>query len=406
MSTPARLPRTADSGLIELRIPPKDIKRLDDPHDENRYAYECQVPVSEAAKLIIGSANPRKQDLGKSLSRDIFRTLQTEPELFHLRNRGIWVAAARAEYDNQKQTLILHCPQNSEQRYGVVDGGHTTAIIIEFMRSLAEQPNEPARPVPHVILHVRVGVEDALEEMAVSLNRSTQLKEYALDDFKGEFDELKTVFGKLPFANDIGYTENEDKEYDVLDLIQRLTLFCVGIYPNRGDSHPVVSYASKAKCLQQFVKSKESYLAMKPIMIDCFRLVDQIEVLLPEVSGSERFGNFNFVRKQKPVLAASLKGVHTNAVAETWKSGYSVSEAVLYPLASSLRVLVRAKNDGTVIGWRQDPVKFFKTNGSDLFDYVRKYYDGAAKSLTALGKNTEFWAKLHHAAYVALHPED
>jgi hypothetical protein len=43
---------------------------------------------------------------------------------------------------------------------------------------------------------------------------------------------------------------------------------------------------------------------------------------------------------------------------------------------------------------------------SDLFEYVRKFYDGAAKSLTALGKNSEFWSKLHHAAYVALHPED
>lgn len=406
MSTPARFPRKSEIESIELRIPPKDIKRLDDPHDENRYAYECQVPVNEAAKLIIGSANPRKQDLGKSLSRDILRTLQTEPELFHLRNRGIWVAAARAEYDNQKQTLTLHCPQDSDQRYGVVDGGHTKAIIDEFLRGLVEQPVDTPRPTPHVILHVRVGVEDALEEMAVSLNRSTQLKEYALDDFRGEFDEIKKIFAKTPFANDIGYTENEAKEYDVLDVIQRLTLFCVGIYPNRGDAHPIVSYSSKAKCLQQFVKSKEHYLALEPIMADCFRLPDQIEVLLPEVSGSERFGNFNFVRKQKPIMAPSLKNVLTNGISENWKSGYSVSEAVLYPLAASLRVLVRAKADGTVLGWRQDPVKFFKTNGGDLFEYVRKYYDGAAKSLTALGKNSEFWAKLHHSAYVALHPED
>src|SRR5207253_4357284 len=139
MSTPARFPRYSESGTIELRISPKDIKRLDDPHDDSRYAYECQVPVTEAAKLVIGSANPRKQDLGKPLSKDILRTLQTEPELFHLRNRGIWVAASRAEYDNQKQTLTLYCPQNSDQRYGVVDGGHTKAIIDEFLRGLAEQ---------------------------------------------------------------------------------------------------------------------------------------------------------------------------------------------------------------------------------------------------------------------------
>jgi hypothetical protein len=34
MSTPQRFPRLSE--VAELRVPPKDIKRLDDPHDENR----------------------------------------------------------------------------------------------------------------------------------------------------------------------------------------------------------------------------------------------------------------------------------------------------------------------------------------------------------------------------------
>ncbi len=332
-------------------------------------------------------------------------TLKSEPDQFHLRNRGIWVAAKSAEYDNQKQTLILRCPQGSNERYGVVDGGHTQAIIAEFLKSPQEQSNGKTA-VPYVMLHVRIGVEDYLEEMAVSLNRSTQLKEYALDDFSGEFDQLKAIFKTTSFGQDIGYTENEFKEYDVLDVIQRLTLFCVGLYPNRGDAHPTVAYSSKAKCLQQFTRDKDKYLALAPIMEDCFRLVDQIEVFLPELSQSERFGGYNFARKQKPRLPASLKGVAVPAGYESWKSSYSVSEAVLYPLAASLRVLVKARPDGTVVGWRTDPAKFFRKHGSDLFEYVKDYYNNAGKSLTALGKKAEFWAKLQHAAYVALHPED
>jgi hypothetical protein len=403
MSNPQRFPRLASE--ITLHVAPRDIKRLDDPFDDSRYSYEAQIPVTEAAKLIIGNANPRKQDLEKPLSRQILRTLQSEPELFHLRNRGIWVAASRAEYDNQKQALVLHCPQTTEERYGIVDGGHTWAIIEEFLKSSASQTGSQTR-TPYVMVHVRVGVEDELEDMAVSLNRSTQLKEYALDDFKGEFDTLKKLLEKESFSGEIGYTENEFKEYDVLDLIQRLTLFCVGIYPNRGDSQPVVAYSSKAKCLQQFVRDKEKYLALRPVIADCFRLPDQLEVLLPEVSGSERFGGFNFARKQKDRVPASLKGVPTNGVVENWKSSYDVSEAILYPLAASLRVLVKSKPDGTVLGWRREPVKFFRENGRELFDYARKYYDDAGKSLTAVGKNSEFWAKLHHVAYVALHPED
>ena len=399
---------------IALRIPPQDIKRLDDPHDDNRYAYECQVPVTEATKLEIGTANPRKQDLEKPLSREIRNSLDQAPDVFHLRNRGIWVAARRAEYDNQKQILLLDCQQTTEERYGVVDGGHTKAILSRFLDEKRECPevrrdaagSPILKPMPYVNLHIRVGVEDNLEDMAVCLNRSTQLKEYALDDFRGEFDKLKEIFASEKFAGEIGYTENEDKEYDVLDVIQRLTLFCVGIYPNSKDLHPTIAYSSKAKCLQQYVAQKEKYLALRPIMADCFRLVDQIEVMLPVVSGSEKFAKFNFAKKQKPRVPASLKGLRTDVGGEKWDLSCNVSEAVVYPLSASLRVLVRAKADGTVMGWRQDPVRFFRQHGRELFDDVRGCYDDAGKSLTTLGKKTEFWAKLHKTAYVALHPED
>ena len=231
-------------------------------------------------------------------------------------------------------------------------------------------------------------------------------KEYTLDDFKGEFDELKELLSSEPFSEDIGYTENAFREYDVLDLIQRLTLFCTALYPNTGDSQPIIAYRSKAKCLEQFVNEKSKYLAMRPIISACFKLPDKIAVLLPEVSGSEKFGRFTFARRQNPEPTASLKGEARHRDVENWNSEYAISEAVIYPLTASLRVLVRSKSDGTILGWRQDPVRFFKKNGRSLFKSVRRYYDDAGKSLTALGKNSEFWSKLHHAAYVALHPED
>ena len=165
MSTPERFPRYPQ--FLELRVSPKDIKRLDDPHDDGRYSYECQLPVTEATKLILGTANPRKQDREKPLSRQILRTLQQEPESFHLRNRGIWVAAKRAEYDNQKQILTLECPDDPNARYGVIDGGHTWAMIDEYLKWVAEQEVKP-KLTPFVMVHVRFGVEDALEQMVES----------------------------------------------------------------------------------------------------------------------------------------------------------------------------------------------------------------------------------------------
>jgi hypothetical protein len=417
-STSASTPISV-SPLIELTVPPKNLKRLDDPHDNSRYAYECQVPVTEAAKLVIGRANPRKQDLKKKLAVDIGESLSVTPDIFHLKNRGLWVAASKAEYDNQTQTLSLWCPQGpQEKRYGIVDGGHTKAIIDEYLASLAadgstkfENGVPKLEPMPYVAVHIKVGVEDSLEDMAVCLNRSSQLKEYALADFQGEFDDLKALLDKESFGKDIGYTENEQTDYDVLDVIQRLTLFCVGVYPNSGEgSHPVVAYASKAKCLEQFLAHKKKFLALAPIIAECFRLPDQVEVLLPAASGSNKFGGFNFARTRpkgsasKP--AASLRGLPTNGVVKAWGAEYKVSEAIIYPVAAALRVLIRTKKDGTVVGWREDPVKFFQAHGHKLFGIVRQFYDDAGKSLTAVGKNSEFWGKLHHAAYVAAFPPE
>lgn len=409
----------ATPSVIELVVPPKNIKRLDDPHDGGRYAYECQVPVVEASKLIIGRANPRKQDLKKKLATEIADSLAVTPDMFHLKNRGIWVAASKAEYDNQSHVLTLWCPQGpAEKRYGIVDGGHTKAIIDEYLAAIQADASTTFEsglpkldPMPYVALHIRVGVEDSLEDMAVCLNRSSQLKEYALADFQGEFDALKALLDKEPFGTEIGYTENEQKDYDVLDVIQRLTLFCVGLYPNTGEgSQPVVAYASKAKCLEQYLGNKAAFLALAPIIPDCFRLPDQVEVLLPQASGSPRFGGYNFARVKpkgsasKP--ATSLKGLPTNGLVKTWGAEYKISEAVIYPVTAALRVLVRSKKDGTVLGWREDPIKFFQKNGHKLFAHVRKFYDDAGKSLTAIGKNSEFWGKLHHAAYVAAFPPE
>src|SRR5579864_4205150 len=136
----SRFPRLA-SGEIQLKVSPKDIKRLDDPYEEGRYSYEALIPITEAEKLIIGNANPRSQNTLSSLPKEIRKSLEEAPTLFHLKNRGVWIAAKKAEYDNQAGILSLFCPQTEEERYGAVDGGHTLAVIQEYLNELRSDPS-------------------------------------------------------------------------------------------------------------------------------------------------------------------------------------------------------------------------------------------------------------------------
>jgi hypothetical protein len=87
----------------------------------------------------------------------------------------------------------------------------------------------------------------------------------------------------LAFGKQIAYTENEPGEYDILDVIRRLTVFCKELFPGKSGKHPVIAYASKSKCLELFLTNKKQFLALRPILVDCFRLHDQIEVMMPLV---------------------------------------------------------------------------------------------------------------------------
>ncbi|MBI3994608.1 MAG: AIPR family protein [Nitrospirae bacterium] len=388
---------------ITLSIPPKDIKRLEDPFDRRRYVYEVQAPISEVAKLPIGNANPRQQNLNSRISRDIRDTLNSTPDLFHLKNRGIWVAVESADYDNQTGKLILNCPQNSSKAYGTIDGGHTLANIRQFLNDRKED-GEARGKMPYVMLHIRVGIEDELPDLVETLNRSAQLKEYTLLNYKGEFDELEKLLRKESFGQEIDYKENGEGEYDIVDVLQRLALFSNEIFPGKYGRHPIEAYRSKAKCLDYYLANKKGFLSLAPVIGDCFRLPDQIERMLPEISGSGRFGGFQFAQRlRKPEMRISIRNISPGGGIRSWDRSYNVSTGVTFPLTASLRVLISRRKDGSIVGWKQDPVDFFMKHGRDLFQPIN---DSPDKSPSVLGKDPHFWERLYHLTYECLHPEE
>lgn len=404
-------PSTVSTAVVELKVPPQYLKRIPDPHSSTRYSYVGSLPISEARKILIGNANPRGQNPNSSVYRDISQSLQDNGEVFHLLNRGLWVSASDASYDNTTQKLTLKYPlvEDADQKGGILDGGHTWRAIDNYLKAL-EENGKDLDPEPWLDVRVRVKAGDIVPQMAGALNTSAQLRPFSLANFAGELKELKEMAKeRLPFFDEIAFTENEGmgengnaKEYDVLDLLQRLTLYNTMLFPNtRFDQQPVIAYYAKSKLLDLYVNNKQSYLSMSDIVLDVFRMPDIVEAVLPALIKGGKFGNYTFARGLKnPKVATSLAGLNGK-----FKAPYEINRSVVLPLAAALRPLAGKKADGSM-KWREKPIEFFHDHGKELFQILLDhYYNKVARSLSQLGKSGELWQALHSTVYGIVHPE-
>src|SRR5262249_55195249 len=154
-------------------------------------------------------------------------------DTFHVKNRGITYFCERFQYDNAKKLLTVTLPEvavdDDEPKYGIADGGHTYAVIQETMNRLAELREKDGWSIPYVRIHFIAGTPHFAttdEEIVEALNTSSQVQQFTLDEYGGEFNELKDALSKAGFDIDlIAFRENEEKAWTVLEIIQRMACF-------------------------------------------------------------------------------------------------------------------------------------------------------------------------------------
>src|SRR5262245_54785048 len=138
---------TASSKSVVLSVPDNDfVKRLKDPYSDHLYHLEAILPFGEVAKLDRGNANLRPPDRRKPAYKAMTETVESDPESFHVQNRGITYLCERFQHDNSKGLLTVTVPMtpNGEQeldndrKFGVGDGGHTYGVIEDTIKRSAE----------------------------------------------------------------------------------------------------------------------------------------------------------------------------------------------------------------------------------------------------------------------------
>lgn len=357
------------------------------------YNVEHHVMLVKAIDVPSGitlEPNPRAESerINYSIYKTVKKSLErSDDATFHLKNKGITILAHKVEIGDDKKTATLYLGEND----GIADGGHTYRII------LAAQNEKTCPDTQYVKFEVITGAEALGVDITEGLNTTVQVEPSSLDNLRGRFDWIKKTIKDMPYASEIGYEENENKEYDVRDIVSLLTMFNVQHFPST--SHPKMAYVSKAKCLELYEKEQASFEMLQPILKDILYLADYVSV-----KGYERCN-------EEGMHPGGWVGVYEGKKKDQkfffmdTELKYRLYDAALYPILGALRFLVEKKKGDTVYSWRLNS-----------FDEVKKFFDSIAPKLLSttynmslvfgrkpnpIGKSDNHWEQLYQT--VELH---
>jgi len=379
-----------------IEVTPRDnehIKRLNDPADTGLFHLETWLPFSAAAKLERGNANVRPASQKKKPFRDMINTVENSPSTFHRKNRGIIYVCEKFEFDNKNRILRLTIPdidpddfedlENGELKFGIADGGHTFEVIQQTVARMNELRERDGWAEPFVRVHFLAGQgfeSGELEQLVEALNTSSQVQQFTLDEYQNKFDELKEALQSGGFdPSVVAFRENEDKEWDVRDVVQRLACF---LKERWKTTQPASMYRSKGKALDLYTNEATH---------DEFRKLYDVAgdiVMLPEFIQSEFSRDTGKGRKFGKLRAVKTLKKPWTPAGTSYTTDHEMDLAASLPIAAAFRELLELKDDRYY--WRVDYKEVFKAAADELYKTLLNKVR-TAKAVNSLGADTEYW---------------
>lgn len=356
---------------------------LNQPTDSTSYNIEHNILLCKAMEVPSGiskAPNPREQNIDRKIYKDIRKSLENSGEpTFHLKNKGITILARKVEYSEDKKIATILLAEGD----GIVDGGHTYEII------MASKGENLCPENQYVRIEVITGIpKNMFVDITEGLNTAVQVQEASLANLKGEFKWIREILHEKPYAAQIAYRENEDKEFDIRELISLMTLFNVELFPD-GTKHPKEAYISKSKCLDTYIANIDSYKKLAGILTDILELHDYVSL-----KSREKYNDTHGGR------AGGMAGVYEKRKRGKYKylfsgeeSEYKMYDAALYPILGALRFLVVEK-DGKYV-WRlksfEDVKEFFNRVAAELVSITYETSLKYGRKPNAIGKDENHW---------------
>ena len=386
---------TFPTKTLEIRPQDNDhCKRLKDPLEAGLFHLETWLPFSEAVKLERGNANVRPPAESKKPFRDMVETVESNPSSFHLKNRGITYLCDRFEYVNDKRLVRITIPDvpagdgsgsdPDDPRFGIADGGHTFEVIRQTIGRLNELTEQEGWREPFVRVHFLAGSDiDAgeVEQVVEALNTSSQVQQYTLDEYQNRFEELKSALRETGFDTSlVSFRENEDKEWDVREIIQRMACFLKDRWKT---VQPTQMYRSKGRALDLFTneETREEFRRLYSVVTDVITLPEfiQAEFGRGEAIKGKRFGGLRAVKTLKKPYARPGTAFETDHLMDL---------AASLPLAAGFRELLELRGDR--YHWKIEPKDVFRRCAEELYRALVSK-SRTAKSVNALAQDSEYW---------------
>jgi AIPR protein len=377
--------------IIELSIRDNDhCKRLADPHNGATYHMEALLPFREIAKLDRGNANVRPPSEGKKPFKDMMETVQTSPEAFHLKNRGITYLCDRFEFDNGAKRLTVSLPdlplhryqEDGVPRFGIADGGHTFKVVEKVVGNWLEYSDLEGWVEPFARVHLMSGEssQEATEGIVEALNTSSQVQQYTIDEYQKEFEDLKTALSRGGFdPNLVSFRENEDKEWHVMEVVQRMACF---LRDRWMETPPAQMYKSKGKALDLYTNpsTRPEFYRLFDVICDIVTMPEYIQSELGRGLVDRR--SFGKLRSVRP-----MKKPEQRPGTNYW-SKYRIDLAALLPMASAFRELLQLKGDR--YAWRLPPKEVFARCAESLYKAL-VIKSRQTRTTSQLGSDVEYW---------------
>jgi hypothetical protein len=358
-------------------------------------------------------ANPRDAK-GRDLNRRTYKAVKASlfnedsaPGTFDLMNKGITCIASSVKKISDHEFEIA-----IEEGGGIADGGHTYHLLVEAK----EDPTLPKEQ--HVEFRVITGLaDDLIPDIAKGLNTGMQVKDFTIENLKGSYQWLKEGIANEAYAGMVGWSESDDKEYDVADLLCLIECVNVHDYPNDKGKHPYAAYEKSSSILKSFAEDADAelkraaeakakgsaagsavnskYQSYAPIMKDVFRLYDKIRY------------DFRYVHNKAGGSGGKLKIVDeargkdkkfTFPFGGLPKDQYRLNNGAAIPILAAFRNLVEINSKTGKAQWRGGfgrVLELWEEISGELVAITVQATKEHGRSPNQIGKARSHWNLLH-----------
>lgn len=379
------------------------------------------LPLFDAADL---EANPRTAKIGP-ITADIIESIETTPELFPFKTKGILVASANCrELDRRRYHMTFDNPAIE----GILDGGHNTLAIgthilsvalgepkaikkikawpdfktawhanrdkIDTLKTMAKSgEGGPLDFLVPIEVLIPSDPEDALAmeaftsslfEICAARNNNKQLADEAKANKKGLYDYLREQV-PADIAKRVEWKSNDGGEVKVRDLVALawIPLGSAALPEGVSAPRPADIYSGKGKCSTAFdtlmvhpdvstATADGTHELFNTAIGSALKLAGDMPALFDELyrefpgAYNRNQGSFGMLRAVTP--AEKLKSKPTTPYGKG-AVNYRYPDGFIVPLAYGLRALMERGEDGLLI-WKTEPLSFLDRH---LDEVVRKY---------------------------------